>query len=167
MLAYNRDQGPYQGLSWLRASSEFLQKRDITGNISSWKPPSVFLASTSSVWPPWDRGGTAHLTSHLPTVLIPQMYQDEGTASTRNAKYVLGGVESSERAHAAAQLPVHDLTDLTVLPDLIHCDQMNSKLTPLHRHQTSYNQTIAHPPPFCFQFPPSPLLRQLHSDQLP
>jgi len=98
---------------------------------------------------------------------LTQMYQDEGTASTRNAKYVLGGVESSERAHAAAQLPVYDLTDLTVLPDLIYCDQMNSKLTSLHRHQTSYNQTIAHPPPFCFQSPQSPLLPQLHSDQLP
>jgi len=40
------------------------------------------------------------------------MYQDEGTASTRNAKYVLGGVESSERAHAA----VYDLTDLAHCP---------------------------------------------------
>jgi len=55
------------------------------------------------------------------------MYQDEGTASTRNAKYVLGGVESSARAHAAEQLPAHDLA----LPDWSPCDQMNTELTPL------------------------------------
>jgi len=164
MLAYHTDQA-HQGLSWLRASSEFLQKRDITGNISSWKPPSVFLASTSFVWPPWDRV-VQRTWPH--TVLITQMYQDEGTASTRNAKYVLGGVESSARAHAAAQLPVHDLTELTVLPDLIHCDQMNSLLTPLHRHLRPHIIRLSpHPPPFCFQFPQSPLLLQLHSDQLP
>jgi len=33
------------------------------------------------------------------------MYQDEGTASSRNIKYVLGGVESSIWAHAADLLP--------------------------------------------------------------